>query len=393
MYLFHFKQGKLSDLGRRLRTPLRITITRGWLVRWFLPSVFAAGAIAAIVIGVVLNASLAFSIVAAVAASLSAGLAWRGGKQQRQIAGDLRRLAELTETSLEDARAQKPEPVVGFLLEDDELAVSVKLEREREHRAIDAEGIVEKERALALATLPSHELREKGFRGFGISSAELMKISAQLGIGGISEQEQRVKFEAQVEKYVTQLRAWIREFEKWRQELSECIRLQLCFENSGRVPTYDARIDVHFPDAFEPIEEEPTLSERPARPRFTRGTRFPQLAGLNHLLAPSASVRPIIPIPSQRNVSRPHYRKGSVHVDIKVTKLLHGVLERSDMITLRVTEDGAYRIPWEIRAENLPEPAHGELEFTIDTVQEEGPPIATLDELLLLIGNQATAEE
>jgi hypothetical protein len=396
MYSFRFKRTKLFSLAGRLQPHLHIPVTKNRLARWFLPSLFAAGAIVAVVVGIVLNANLAFAVVAAVAASLSAALAWRGGKQQRQIASDLRRLAELTETSLEEARAQRPEPAVSFVITGNESATSVRLTRKHVDRAVAVEGVIENERQQALATLPSQEPTagrgEKRFGGLGFSFADRAKAAAELGIAGFSEAERRANFEAEIEKYVARLRAWIEEFEHWRKELSESIHVRLCFENSGRVPTYGARVDVHFPDPFEPMEEELTLSRAPSKPRFKRNTGFGGLTGLDHLVAPGATLRPSVALPPQRNVSRPHVRKGSARVDIEIKKLLHGIPEHSDLITLRVGEDGVYLIPWEIRAENLPEPAHGELEFTIDTVQEEGPPITTLDELLELIENRFSAE-
>jgi hypothetical protein len=367
---------KLSRLG--------LAITKRRLIL-LLSGALAMGVVAAIIVGAVLDATLAFSVVAAVAAITSAGLAWRSGKEQRQMADDVRRLAELSESSLEEARAHKPEPAVGFLLRGGESAVSAKLERKREIREIDLDAIIAKERAAALATLPDRASRPKpgtGLGPLGLTIDEMAKISAQLGIPHISETDERVTFETRVEDYLTRLTAWIEEFERWRQELLECVHLQLCFENSGRVATYDARVDVHFPDPFEPVEVEPELSDPPVRPRFTRDSRFPWIP--RSLVAPMESVRPAFPQPS-RNVSRPKFREGSVHVDLTIAKLLHGVTERSDTIILRLREDGAYQIPWEIRAENLPEPARGELEFMVETVSQEGSKIETLDGLQELI--------
>jgi hypothetical protein len=68
--------------------------------------------------GIVVALTLVSSIIAALAASAGTVITWRGNKeamrQQRQMAADVRRLAELTENSIEEARALKPDPVVLF---------------------------------------------------------------------------------------------------------------------------------------------------------------------------------------------------------------------------------------------------------------------------------------
>jgi hypothetical protein len=52
---------------------------------------------------------------------------------------------------------------------------------------------------------------------------------------------------------------------------------------------------------------------------------------------------------------------------------------------LRAPDDGTYTVPWEIRAENLAEPARGELKLEITTQVEPVSPVITLDELVRLI--------
>lgn len=88
---------------------------------------------------------------------------------------------------------------------------------------------------------------------------------------------------------------------------------------------------------------------------------------------------------SQRNVSHPRYRKGSVHLEIRIKKLLHGLPEPSDEVVVRAPEDGIFTVPWTIWAENLPEPARGELQLELTTTGIDGPPITTFDELRELV--------
>ncbi len=77
--------------------------------------------------------------------------------------------------------------------------------------------------------------------------------------------------EKEAEAYAEALRTWFGEYKQWRAAKHELIRLRLRFENLGRVPTYDARVDVHFPTPFdEPPEESPMLLPPPERLEFTR---------------------------------------------------------------------------------------------------------------------------
>lgn len=358
-----------------------------------------AGAIVSIVLGVFTGATLAFAAVAAAASVAVVGLAWKSATEQRQMADDLRRLAELTENSIEEARAQRPDPVVRFLAAKGEAADAILIERTRLERAIDVEAIVEAERRRALATLPVEKPKRDasttaalpGFEGLAEVAANAERLARFLGpaynASAPATPEETAKFEKQVDDYIERLRSWLDDYSAWRDETDRLVRLRLRFENLGRVPCEGARIDVHFPDPFDEAEEEyPEMGTAPTRPRFHRRSAL-EIAGLGlgytpHIPVSSLSPR-ILDNLERRNVSRPRYRKGgSIHVDFTVTKLLHGRWEDSDLITLRAPADGIYTVPWTIWGENLGEPARGQLQLHIATQIENGPAITGLEELL-----------
>ncbi len=103
-------------------------------------------AIVAVALLIVTDATLVFTIVAAIAASAGVWLTARGNQQQKQLANDIHLLAELTEGSLEEARAQRPEPVVRLAVGDGEPATSARLNRVWIARPVEVERIIEQER-------------------------------------------------------------------------------------------------------------------------------------------------------------------------------------------------------------------------------------------------------
>src|SRR5438270_4930195 len=104
---------------------------------------------------------LGLTALTAAFAALAAALTWSGNRtggkhqekileQQAQMSEDIRRLAELTETSLEDARAQRPRPAVHWLIGDDRTpSDKAVLTRERVLRSVEIEQIVQRERRVA----------------------------------------------------------------------------------------------------------------------------------------------------------------------------------------------------------------------------------------------------
>jgi hypothetical protein len=352
--------------------------------------------------GTVVDVTLAFTIVAALGALLGALITLLGNRvsdrrqrelaaKQREMAGDIRRLAELAESSIEKARAQRPEPVVHFLVGKERTpADAAILERKRLVRELDIEAIVAGERQAALATLPSPKAEPKPGRSlvagaaFGEIFRNAERIGSLMGGGPITEQD-RKEYAERVDRYARDLRDWLAEYKEWREQTDLTFVSALSFENRGRVPARDVRVQLHFPDQFEEVEEDGKFDDRPPRrPRFQRRT-LANLAGLydTHYTMPDVSRLNIPPI-GRSNVSSPRYRKGSLVVEVQIDKLLHGIAEETDEpVMLRVEEDGEYTIPWEVHAENLVEPTRAELTLKIITEAQAGSPITSLDELLV----------
>lgn len=304
--------------------------------------------------------------------------------QQGQIVADIGRLAELTESSIEEARALRPRPLLRFLVgEDREPVDSALLVRSLLRREIDLERILTDERERALETLPDIRNLETWAGDHYVSSVvRFAALASSLGVGPVTEAE-RSEFESRVDEYVDSLRAWIGEYLDWRDTISQLFVTDLQFENRGRVPARDLVVQLRSPEPFEAWENPPDSPERPTRPRFERRSpfdilgmstpalRIPEIAGDFHL--PSI----------EGNVSNPRYRDGSVVVELDVGKLLHGVPEETDdPLVLRVPDDGDYVVTWQIHAENLEEPASGELALVVETEPIDGPPISSLSELL-----------
>jgi hypothetical protein len=380
-------------------------------IAWGTAAVLAVGAVVGVTLGAahkggnaVVDTTLAFTIVAALAALAGAVITWLGNRasaahqrelseKQGQMAEDIRRLAELTESSIEEARAQRPEPVVFFLIgRDGTTSETAVLERRRSVREIDVGAIVAREKQLALASLPA--ARPETTRETSPAAGWAGSLSEQLasigrfaemvrGTGPLTEEE-RAEFTRRAETYGDDLRDWLEEYRQWRDEMQEIAALRLRFENRGRVPARDVHVQLRFPDGFEQVDELPQLDGRPTRPRFKRRTPtdlFVRVPEINLLGSDFARRIPNIAPPG--NVSGPRYRRGSLLAEIHIGKLLHGVPEETDEpLTLRVAEDGDYTIPWEIHAENLAEPANGELRLRIVTNEETGPPVTALEELL-----------
>ena len=224
-------------------------------------------------------------------------------------------------------------------------------------------------------------------------------LARSLGLApsGPATAEEKAEFEARVKTYLTRVRQWLRDYQEWHREIHELVSFKLRFENNGRVPANDVRVEVHFPDPFdEGPEDYPVIDSPPARPKFARKSRFgiPDL-GFSPSLGALSALDRVGPIrmPQPRNVSRPRYRRGSVFVDIEITKLIHGVYEESDMLTLRLPQDGTYRIPWQIHAANLAEPTRGEIEFQLATEVETGGPIVDLDVLRQIVEPEGDSGE
>lgn len=352
-----------------------------------------AGATAYFVAGAgsnaVSDATLGFTVIAALGALAGAALILAGNAanvaQQRALAADVKRLAELTESSLDEARAQKPEPSVQFRLKDS-LASEVRWPRQHDIRSIDIDSIIESEREQTLATLPTPK------RNPQVAEIERLLGSAMLGMmgaGPLTEKE-RADFQVQVDVYIAELKKWLNDYATWREQVGLVFSGSLQFDNRGRVPARDIHAYLDFPSEFVPVEEFPQLSKVPVRPVFKRRTlqdmfSVPAFSGFYPAIGLAANS-----IAGRPNVRGPRYRKESRRVEYTIDKLIHGLSEPSDdPVLFRIENDGTYRVSWEIHAENLPEPTRGDLTVHVDTEVRDHPPVTALDQILAELSARA----
>jgi hypothetical protein len=346
----------------------------------------------------VVDLTLAFTILAALAATIGSLITWLGNRasdrhqhelaqNQAQMAEDIRLLAELTESSLEEARAQRPLPVVHFLLGNEgETADGAVITRKRSERTIDVERIVARGREAALASIPApkpEKRKDQMPQAFSILSqvSEMGTLGSLLGGKGPVTKEERAKFKEAVDSYERSLRDWLVEYENWRALKATVLTCRLQFENVGRVPARGARVQLHFPDSFEGLESYPELEVPPDRPKFKRYSPLDALS-VPAPAVPRIDLERLAPGLSRSNVSGPRFKRGSLLVEFKIEKLLHGVPEETDTALILRASDGDYEVPWEIHAENLPEVARGTLRLRLETEVESGPPINSLDEIV-----------
>lgn len=326
----------------------------------FVFSVLAVGTVTAVTVvlgtDAITVAVLVFTIVAATAASLGAWFAWKTGL-------DLRTLTELTQTSLEERRARKPDPKVRFLLVDTSKGADiVGFTRPRPRRAFQRDQIVDAEYRRLLGSVPAPET--------------LNPLASVLFGSGLSQHDID-RFKDELDHYNEKLGNWLLELEQYRDEAVLHLALRFRFENAGRVPAEGLQVQIQVPRGMKAVEKLPEFPKPPKTP--TLRTRSDLLDSLGH--------RPLIRYPDLAdigpllgNVRGPHIERGSV--TFHVGKILHGVPEDADGdLYVRTEEDGEYRLPWVIHAENLDGPTRGELILKLASAAEEGPAITTLDDL------------
>jgi hypothetical protein len=327
--------------------------------------------------------ALGFTVLAAFGGLASVGLTWHGNRAalrgQEQMADDIKRLAELTESSIEEARAQRPDPSIQFWISHRREATEVMtIRRTRLVRHVDEDEIVNKERARALATMPKRRKNQKA-SGLGLLAA-MGTLNLDDLPGDMTFRE--LAFPKKVDEYCGTLRKWISEYLAYYDFWSSVLTLDLRFENNGRVPARDLRVEVRFPHPCLEVEDGdfPSRPKPPSRPVYKSSRRAGLFIDPGHLLGfQPQQIKPFI----RTNVSHPRYRQGSVIAALSVGKLLHGVPETTpEPIHIRLNQDGSYVVPWEIHAENLPAPTSGDLKLIVETSAVDGPPITTLEDLL-----------
>lgn len=359
----------MSRLSTALWAAAAIALVAGAALLWFID-----------------GPTLALTFAAAFGAAVGAVAAGLGNRSSERMARDVRRLAELTETSIEEARAQRPDPSVLFVADESGSPTrSILIERKRLLRDFDVEAIVTAERERALATIPEPK-PESHKSPWLAGTSEIARLAEQFSAAyaptGPATNEERASFTEEVDGYVEELQQWLAEYAEWRRQTELMVVLPLRFENRGRVPARDLRVQLTFPDAFEPIERRPSVSEPPEAPTFRRRSpRTDFLGSYGRLTTPVSRLD--LSHFQHGNVSPPRYRKGSVIVEIEIDKLLHRIPDDNadDPIKLLVERDGHDSVTWEIYAENVAEPTTGELMVRIETDAEEGPPIMSLGDL------------
>lgn len=334
------------------------------------------------------------------AAKATAEYVKRLADQQEQAAADIRRLAELTESSLEEARAQRPEPIVRWVVGEERRSVTeAVVERKRLRRTIDIERITAAERRRLLSTSSDEDADSQTERQSLLALAALRSL-APFAREPLTE-EGKAEYERDVDAYIRELKRWIASYEEWRRTTDLSFRADVRFENRGRVPAHGVRVRLRFPDGFAPTSDSKYYGEPPDPPRLRRpASGLAGLAGLRReLLKPGLSsaiydARRLRETPSRRNVSSPRYRDGSLLVDFEIQKLRHGIPEDSpEPLLLSAEEDGEFTVAWEIHAENLAMPATGELRITITTEEEDGPPITSLQQLMAVVRRKEPSDD
>jgi hypothetical protein len=347
--------------------------------------------------GVVADSTLLFTIIAACGGIASVALTLSGNatavkqqkdlaEQQATIAKDLRLLAELTESSLEEARAQKPEPTVQFLVPGDAATTEALWQRQSDVREISIKSVLAQEQERAMATLPDQPGAEVAEGLFGSSGLAILR-------SGIVTSKERNDFKNSVADYLARLEKWLALYGAWREQRALTMRATFQFGNTGRTPAYGARVRLQFPDGFEGVDELPQVSPPPVPPRFTKlgfpDFRIPSLDSL-YAVPNLNSIQDV----HRPNVSGPSYRKGSCVVEFSIDKLRHRLPEVTDHpAILRIEADGTYTIPWEVHAENMAEPARGTLTLQVATELMKGPPIISMDELVKDLGSGDLSDE
>jgi hypothetical protein len=301
-----------------------------------------------------------------------------------ELAKDIHRLAELTEGSMEEARALRAEPGVSFLAGEgptDDLV----WRRVVDHTPIDKEAILASHRTLALETLPP----EPSGAPSAVSASLIATLAALQSSGlfpGITEAD-RDRFRERVDKSAEALDEWLDSYPRWRGTRPLILVAKFVFHNRGRVPATDVHVTLSFPAGFQCLEQ--GLEEMwppPSPPKFEPPKSV--FAGLGQLnaqayLSPGLFAGIHAPGLSPPNLRGPWFETDPLRIEFAIGKLLHGVsIETDAPVFLHVPSDGRYEVHWEISAGNLSSPVHGSLLLEATTETTAGTVIANIDELI-----------
>jgi hypothetical protein len=318
-------------------------------------------------------ATFALSAVAAFAGVAALRGNRRRDRDEGQATRDLRELVEIQQQRLTDAEERQPDPEVLFLIQGEGVR-SGRIERRRP-RSLDIEDVVAHERTLALRTLPD--------------------VVAPVGEGAVGSlnlhrqpsEQSRNDFREKVDGYASSLRKALEQYDAYRKERALLVNGRFRFQNRGRRPAHHVTVLARFPDPFEVVRDWPERPVIPMRPAFHRDrTRLSALMGGDPRagVPDSASSASRESVASDGNVASPKYRQGSTTVEVEVGRLPHShSVDMEDWAcwTLRLPTPGTYRILWELHAEELREPAHGELDLEVVELFDDAP-IRSIKELL-----------
>ena len=112
----------------------------------------------------------------------------------------------------------------------------------------------------AFATLPpSPEQRKAPNPNESIARIALSMSASMSTFSSPVTGADRDAFAESVDKYEKRLREWLASFDTWRRDRSLVFVSHVRFENQGRVPAVGVRVQLHFPEEFQPAEELPEL--------------------------------------------------------------------------------------------------------------------------------------
>ncbi len=306
----------------------------------------------------------------------------RGNTQtQDEMAGDIERLADLTESSVEEARLQSPDPRLCLRIGDELVTVAQAIGMV-DAPALDVDRIVAAEVEMALRTLPPAPERT------------VRKPYANLGVGvgmfgpqPVTEDDRR-HFREKVETYERALRAWLGRYGEIAASARRAIRIDPVVTNDGRVPARDIVVRLTLPEELIEADEPPKLADPPRRPKFEprRGTLDSLMMG-SRVAMPDLSR---IAIPSHvgalstqpRRRWGPKFDSSGRKVEYGVVKVLHGLPDDLDELRLSVLDLGEHLIGWEIHGDNLAEPTSGQIKLVIPQPEPSDQTIARLDDLI-----------
>lgn len=247
-------------------------------------------------------------------------------------------------------------------------------------RPFDISAIVRQQANEALATLPE-PIKPMAFQ----PQSDLSEAFAALGAtGGIraslasASEKERQEFEAQVHEYRRELRSWLKEVERARDEHLKVFECDLRLRELGHSAADHVHLRLRFPKGFLLARKLPRVDDPPPqRPNYLPEAHLDSFLRMNTDRLQLDDINPIrLP-----GTDKPKY---TMEDDEVVIDYQLGRVNQSDhcdvpTFSLRVPNPGTYEVQWEASASGLGKPARGA--FEIDFAQpKQGQPIDSLAE-------------